>query len=104
MMLFVMIKFRKLRLTGGLRLGHDKNRVTVNIYGEQYTIVGEERTSHVNTVASVVDEKMREMKQKNPYFDTKRLAVLTAVNIVSEHLKTQEQLENLKQKQEKEED
>jgi cell division protein ZapA len=85
-------------------LGQDKNRVTVNIYGEQYTIVADERTSHVNTVASIVDDKMREIKASNPSLDTKKLAVLTAVNIVSDYLKVQEQLDHLQQKQAREED
>lgn len=78
--------------------------MTVNIYGEQYKIVADERTSHVNTVASIVDDKMREIKNNNPSLDTKRLAVLAAVNIVSDYLKAQEQLDHLQQNQAKDED
>ena len=38
-----------------------KNRITVDIYGVQYTIVGTESASHIRHVASIVDEKMREI-------------------------------------------
>jgi len=65
----------------------ERTRTTVDIYGEQYTIVGDENPDHVRKVASLVDEKMREIKRKNPYLDTKKLAVLTAVNIVNEYIK-----------------
>src|SRR5690625_29547 len=57
-----------------------KNRVTVNIYGEPYTIIGNEQSGHVRMVAGMVDDIMREIKDANPNLDTKRLAVLTSVN------------------------
>lgn len=81
-----------------------RNRVTVDIYGEPYTIVGDESRSHVRMVASTVDDQMREIKSKNPYLDTKQLAVLTSVNIVSEYLKVKDQLEKLEEKNRKEEE
>ncbi|RBW71527.1 cell division protein ZapA [Bacillus taeanensis] len=77
----------------------EKTRTTVDIYDEQYNIVGYESTSHVRMVASIVDDKMREIKAKNPYLDTKKLAVLTAVNIVNEYLKAKNKLEKLEEKQ-----
>ncbi|KHD86970.1 cell division protein ZapA [Heyndrickxia ginsengihumi] len=76
----------------------EKNRITVDIYGEQYTIVGTEPTSHIRLVASVVDEKMREINAKNPTLDKVKLAVLTAVNTVHEYIKLKEQVE-LQEKQ-----
>lgn len=78
--------------------------MTVDIYGEPYTIVGDEPRSHVRMVASTVDDQMREIKSKNPYLDTKQLAVLTSVNIVSEYLKVKDQLEKLEEKNRKEEE
>jgi cell division protein ZapA len=77
----------------------EKTRTSVDIYDEQYKIVGYENTSHVRMVASIVDDKMREIKAKNPYLDTKKLAVLTAVNIVNEYLKVKNKLERLEEKQ-----
>lgn len=81
-----------------------KNRMTVEIYGESYTIVGDEPSRHVRMVASMVDDKMREIKRKNPYLDTKQLAVLTSVNIVSEYLKVVEKLEKFEENNWKEEE
>lgn len=70
-----------------------KNRITVDIYGVQYTIVGTESTSHIRHVASIVDEKMREISSMNPSLDTNRLAVLTAINAVNDYLKVKDRLE-----------
>ncbi|WP_246483945.1 cell division protein ZapA [Heyndrickxia vini] len=73
----------------------EKNRITVGIYGHQYTIVGEDSANHIRQVASLVDEKMREIKSKNPSLDTSKLAVLTAVNAVHDYLKLKEKAEIL---------
>ncbi|QDI91090.1 cell division protein ZapA [Salicibibacter halophilus] len=67
----------------------DKRRTTVTIYGDQYTVISDESKNHVNDVSKHVDAKMREMKRVNPYLDTRRLAVLTAINIADEYLKMQ---------------
>lgn len=75
--------------------GQQKNKTTVDIYGQQYTIVGTESTSHIRLVASIVDDKMREISAKNPYLDINKLAVLTAVNIVHDYIKLKEELERL---------
>ncbi len=66
-------------------------RTTVTIYSQQYTIVGQEPPEHVKDVAHYVDEKMRQLKKRNPYLDTTRLAVLTAVNIADQFIKIQNQ-------------
>lgn len=47
-------------------------------------------------VASIVDDKMREINEKNPYLDINKLAVLTAVNVVHDYLKLKEEFERLK--------
>ncbi|HLR67150.1 cell division protein ZapA [Virgibacillus alimentarius] len=68
----------------------DKIRVSVDIYNRSYTIVGEETASHVRLVASLVDQKMREIQEANKHLDTTRLAVLTAVNSMNDYLKLKE--------------
>ncbi|WML47331.1 cell division protein ZapA [Neobacillus sp. PS3-34] len=72
-----------------------KNRTTVDIYGQQYVIVGLESTSHVRLIASLVDDKMREIGSRNPSLDISKLAVLTAVNAVNDYIKMKDQLERL---------
>lgn len=81
-----------------------KNRVTVDIFGQPYTIVGAESANHIRQVATMVDEKMREISVKNPSLDTSKLAVLTAVNVIHDYLKMQEQLNQLQLELQKEKD
>lgn len=76
---------------------NEKQRITVTIYSQQYTVVGQEPPAHVKKVAKVVDQKMKEIKKLNPYLDTTRLAVLTAVNVVDDYMKVLQELEKLKQ-------
>ena len=72
-----------------------KTKTTVEIYGQSYTIIGQETKMHMRHVASIVDDKMREINEKNPYIDINKLAVLTAVNVVHDYLKLKEQYEKL---------
>jgi cell division protein ZapA len=72
-----------------------RNRTSVDIYGQQYTIVGTESTSQIRFVCSKVNDKMREIKSMNPSLDTGKLAVLTAVNAVNDYIKLKEQFEEL---------
>ncbi|WP_342510863.1 cell division protein ZapA [Sporosarcina sp. FSL K6-1522] len=74
-----------------------KTRIAVDIYGQTYTIVGTETSSHVRLVASIVDDKMREISVRNPYLDSSKIAVLTAVNTVHDYLKLKEQVEQMEQ-------
>ncbi|SDI59522.1 cell division protein ZapA [Natribacillus halophilus] len=78
-------------MTGNHANHPDKRRTTVTIYGDQYTVISDESRTHVNDVSDHVDAKMREMKRVNPYLDTRRLAVLTAINIADEYLKLEKQ-------------
>ncbi|WP_066063637.1 cell division protein ZapA [Neobacillus soli] len=81
-----------------------KNRTTVDIYGQQYVIMGTESPSHIRNVASLVDDKMREISFRNPTLDSGKLAVLTAVNAVNDYLKMKDQLERLQSELLKEKD
>ncbi|MCM3725348.1 cell division protein ZapA [Neobacillus bataviensis] len=81
-----------------------KHKTTVAIYGQQYVIMGTESPSHVRLVASLVDDKMREISYKNPTLDVNKLAVLTAVNAVNDYIKLKDQLERLQAELQKEKD
>jgi cell division protein ZapA len=72
-----------------------KIRTTVDIYGQQYAIVGTESSSHIRLVASMVDDKMREIGSKNPSLDASKLAVLTALNAMNDLVKLKDQYEKL---------
>jgi len=81
-----------------------KTRTTVDIYGQQYVIVGTENPSHIKLVAEMVDDKMREIGSKNPNLDVNKLAVLTAVNAVNDYMKMKDHLERLQNDYQKEKD
>lgn len=74
-----------------------KIRVSVDIYGQTYKMVGSETSGHMRLVASMVDDKMREINSHNPSLDSAKLAVLTAINTVHEHVKLKEQIEQLEE-------
>lgn len=80
-----------------LLLNQEKNRISVEIYGHTYKMVGTESTGHMRLVASIVDDKMREIHVHNPSLDSSKLAVLTAVNTVHELLQLKEQVEKLEE-------
>ncbi|MBM7555018.1 cell division protein ZapA [Thalassobacillus pellis] len=89
----------------------EKKRTTVEIFNRSYTIVGQESSKRVKLVASMVDQKMREIQASNRSLDTSRLAVLTAVNTMNdyialkeEHNKILEELKNIKEKERKQDD
>lgn len=73
-----------------------KTRLTVDIYGNQYTIIGTESEYHIRCVTEMVDDKMREIGSRNASLDTQKIAVLTAVNMVNDYLKMEEELEQMK--------
>ena len=72
-----------------------KNRVTVTIAGQEYTLVGTEDVSYTEKVAAHVDAKVQEV------LDGTRAslvdgAILAAVNITDEYFKEQQASENLR--------
>ena len=72
-----------------------KNRVTVTIAGQEYTLVATEDQGYVEKVAQHVDAQMKQV------LDGARVslvdgAVLTAVNIADEYFKEVEASENLR--------
>ncbi|MCE4956269.1 cell division protein ZapA [Macrococcoides caseolyticum] len=79
-------------------MGEFKNRITVTIYDQHYTIIGEDEPSHIRHVASLVDDRITEIARMSAGLDTSRKAVLAAVNIMDDYVKLQEEYEQLKQK------
>ena len=47
-----------------------KTRISVEIYGQTYKMVGPETSGHMRLVASMVDDKMREINSHNSQLDT----------------------------------
>jgi cell division protein ZapA len=72
-----------------------KNRVTVQIYGQNYRLMGKVSTNHLEMVAQFVDQKMREIAVKNSSLDTAKISVLSAINIADEYFKLQKEYEEV---------
>lgn len=66
------------------------NKVEVNIYGKDYTVVGEQSSELIARMAAHVDEKMREMGEAVPSAPLSAVAVLSAMNIAEELFVMQE--------------
>ena len=73
-----------------------KNRVTVKILEQEYTIVSDESREYVEGLARLVDEKMVEIADNNRNFSKGMVAVLSALNMCDEFLKISENYEELK--------
>jgi len=67
------------------------NRVTVEIYGQSYTMSGDLDEGYVQKLARYVDEKMRAVSEATQTVDSVRVAVLAAMAIADElHSRQQE--------------
>ena len=71
------------------------NRVTMNICGEDYTLIAEESPSYMERVGKLVDEKLAEVLSAGSVSRTDA-AILAAINLADELLKAQESGENLR--------
>lgn len=71
------------------------NRITVSICGDEYTFVAEESTAYMEQVAALVDEKMGEVIA-GAKVGRSDAAVLAAVNLADELLKSEQAAENLR--------
>lgn len=69
-------------------------QVTVNIFGQEYRISGEESQERILQVASRVDRKMREIDEKaGRSLPLSHLGVLSAVNIANEYQQCSDEYE-----------
>lgn len=58
-------------------------------------MVGTESREHVELIAKLVDDKMKEINSSNRHLDSTMLAVLTAVNTMNEYVKLKEEFDEL---------
>ncbi len=67
-----------------------KNRVTVMIMGEEYTIRGGGPPESMEKAAAHVDRLMRSLSEENRRLNSYKIAVLAAINLADELLKAKE--------------
>lgn len=78
----------------------ENNRVTVKIYGQEYTIAGDKSREHIIKVADYVDMKMHEIAKLVSGVSMSSLAVLSAVNVADDYFTVLERLSVLKSQNE----
>lgn len=73
----------------------DNNKVTVKIFGQEYTIMGSKPREHIIKVADYVDVKMKEISQALNSGPVSSIAVLSAVNIADDYFSSLDRFEHL---------
>lgn len=81
---------------GGMVMQDNKNRVTVEIMGQQYTMLGKASEEYLHSIALYVDKKMKELSKKGCAMNNIMLAVLTSLNITDEFFGLKQELEIVK--------
>ncbi len=71
------------------------NRVSVEIFNEEYVVKGEENPEYIQMLAAYVDRRMKMIQQRNPNLSNQRVAILTALNLADELNKLQEDYDQL---------
>lgn len=71
------------------------NKVTVNIYNEDYVVKGNEDPGYIEMLGNYVDRRMRMIGQRNHNLSTTKVAVLTALNLADELNKLQEDYDQM---------
>ncbi|MBA3953973.1 cell division protein ZapA [Candidatus Dependentiae bacterium] len=70
----------------------------VSIFGESYFLVSDESQEHVNAAALLVDSCMREIAEKSQITESKRIAVLVALQLASKALTSMDIVDRQQQK------
>lgn len=65
----------------------------VEIFGAVYQVRGRDDTGYLQTLADLVDRKMREVSQHASTADTARIAILAALNLADELFRIQRRQE-----------
>ncbi len=68
----------------------EKREVSVNIYGQNYRLKGEQKAERMRRVASLVDREMYKVAEANPDLGITRIAIMTALSLADRLLKAQD--------------
>ena len=80
------VKSKTSRKIGGT-MNKKKNKITVEICGENYALKGDVETERIMEVVRLLDARMKQTANANPRLSTTRVAVLAALNIADEYLR-----------------
>ncbi len=77
-----------------------KNRFKATIENQNYTIISKEDPKHLKMVTDLVNDQLKEIKKMSAEIDSEQAAILLAINAVSDQLKKQKELLDLKEENE----
>lgn len=72
-----------------------KCKVTVEIFGEAYTLKGDVEEEEVRRIAALVDQRMRQLARGNARLSAAKIAVLAALNLAEEQRKLEKDYQEL---------
>jgi cell division protein ZapA (FtsZ GTPase activity inhibitor) len=73
----------------------EKTRITVDIFGTNYKLVGRSSVSYMKMVAAHVNDQMYNLSNALPHLESSKIAVLASVNISDELFKLRKELEKI---------
>lgn len=66
------------------------SRVRVEIFGEEFIVRGDTDADYIVRLAKMVDQKMREVSETLEKAETKKIAILAALNLADELVQSEE--------------
>ena len=72
------------------------SKVTVKIYGQEYTIAGDKTEEEIQRIAEYVDNKMRLISRVAGEAGQGSIGILTAINVAEEYFDALNQIEQLR--------
>jgi len=71
------------------------NKVEVTILDERYVLKGKDSPEHMEMLAYQINKKIQIIQNMNPRLSIVQTAILTALNILDEHTKLQQEYQGL---------
>jgi len=72
----------------------DKSIITVNIFGNEYTIKGVAEPDYIIMLANYLNNKMTNVQEATGIKDIKKIAILAAINITDELFEIRKKLKD----------
>jgi len=79
----------------------DTQTVKVEIFNDQYSLVSDENKDQIIKSAALVDKLMKEVAEKSPIGESKKIAVLVALRLAAKLVNLESTMANYKDVQEK---
>lgn len=73
----------------------NKEKVIVNINGQEFSVLGNESEEYIKSIAKIVDDNIKEIMKKNSKLSQSAAAILAAFNIADKYAKTIKELKEV---------